>query len=75
MRRAATTLAALAFLTACGGAEDESLPTAEESQGLNEAAAMLDEAPDALNNTTGAEIKTEAPADTGDVLVADTNGQ
>lgn len=72
MRTAAIILAA--FLSACGGAEDPNLPTAEESQGLNEAAAMLDGAPDQLNGTADAEVADEAPAEAGDVLVADTPG-
>ena len=40
--------AALAVLAGCGGGESESGLTAEEEAKLNEAAAMLDEAPDDL---------------------------
>ncbi|WP_106638712.1 hypothetical protein [Allosphingosinicella vermicomposti] len=56
MRRAAMTLAALVLLTACGRGEDENMPTAEESQGLNEAAEMLDTSPDSLVATDDAEL-------------------
>ena len=47
--RAIAMLGLLGMVAACGGGENENLPTAEESQGLNEAAAMLDAAPDDLN--------------------------
>lgn len=40
--------AALALLAGCGGSESESGLTAAEEAKLNEAAAMLDEAPDDL---------------------------
>ena len=75
MRRLSLLAAFALLLPACGSSEDETLPTAEESQGLNEAAAMLDEAPAALNGTEDAEVEAGVPAETGDVLVADTNGQ
>jgi hypothetical protein len=67
-------LAALALLAACGGGETGGV-TAEESQQLNEAAEMLDAAPDTLvaadESGLGNGEAAVAPADTGDVLVAD----
>lgn len=47
--RAIAMLALLGMVAACGRGENENLPTPEESQGLNEAAAMLEAAPDDLN--------------------------
>lgn len=43
-------LTALALLAGCGGGESESGLTADEEAKLNEAAAMLDEAPDELGS-------------------------
>ena len=56
MRRIAITLAALLLLTACGRGEDENMPTAKESQALNEAAEMLDTSPDSLVAADNAEL-------------------
>ncbi|QPQ54145.1 hypothetical protein IC614_07135 [Allosphingosinicella flava] len=64
---------ALLLLAACGRG-DENLPTAEESQRLNEAAAMLDEAPDVLEAAATAKVEGNL-VETGDAPVTDTNGQ
>ena len=50
MKKIALTIAAVATLglAACNGAETTEANTAEEEAKLNEAAAMLDEAPDDL---------------------------
>ena len=52
-------LTALALLTGCGGANDGGL-TADENAELNNAANMLDAAPEALNEVA------EAPLDTSE---------
>lgn len=68
---------ALAMLTACGDGGEPGGVTAEESRQLNEAAAMLDAAPDTAIPTDETGLA-NAAADTGDVLVTAepaTNGQ
>ncbi|HEX8442887.1 MAG TPA: hypothetical protein VF631_04490 [Allosphingosinicella sp.] len=49
MRAGLVGLAALALLTACGGGGQEGGLTADENAELNNAANMLDSAPEALN--------------------------
>ena len=73
-------LGAVALLAACGGGDTGGV-TAEESRQLNEAAEMLDAAPDTVVAADEAGLgngeAAAAPAETGDVLVSDNgaNGQ
>jgi hypothetical protein len=64
--------AALALLTACGGESGAGGVTAEESRQLNEAAEMLDAAPDTVvaSDETGLANGVNS-AETGDLMVAD----
>ena len=58
-------VAVLALLAGCGGGKSESGLTAEEDAKLNEAAAMLDEAPEgsaALQNDSAGEPSVADPA-------------
>ena len=67
-------VAAVLAIGACGGGnESGSGVTAEESQQLNEAAEMLDAAPDVLvaGDETGLGNGQAASGDTGDLMVAD----
>jgi len=84
MTRAIGMMAALALLTACGDGGEGAAGgvTAEESRQLNEAAAMLDAAPDTIVAADETGLSNGQPvaqdAETGDVLVSDsaaTNGQ
>lgn len=59
--------AALALLAACGSDPQPGDLTAEESDQLNEAAAMLD-------NADAIPVSEDAAASTGEVLVADEPG-
>ena len=63
--RTAIACAALALTAACGS--DSEMPTAEQDRGMNDAAAMLDKAPDSLSNVDesglSAEREVEAAAE------------
>ena len=74
MKRSIAMMAALALLGGCSDGEPgPGGVTAEESRQLNEAAEMLDAAPDTViaADETGL-ANAEASAETGDVLIADT---
>ena len=51
MKAGLTGLAAIMLLAGCGGGESEGGLTSDENAELNNAAAMLDSAPEALNGT------------------------
>ena len=69
---AAACLGALGALAGCGEDAGPGGVTAEESAELNNAADMLDASPDSLTATDNAMLGNgEAPAQTGDVLIAD----
>jgi hypothetical protein len=76
MTRTIAMMAALALLAACGDGEaGAGGVTAEESRQLNEAAEMLDAAPETViaADETGLANAEATAAETGDVLIADTN--
>jgi hypothetical protein len=75
MRRTIGIAGALTLLAACGGDGGEGAGgvTAEESRQLNEAATMLDAAPDTVIPADETGLANEGSAESGDVLVADTN--
>jgi hypothetical protein len=64
-------LAALTLLAACGQDKGAGGLTAEESRQLNEAAAMLDEAPDAFPTEEARLGGDAAPAEAGELPVAE----
>lgn len=60
----------LVLLAACGGGQEEGGLTAEESRQLNEAAAMLDEAPDDLTVPDEIELGNVASNEAGAATAA-----
>jgi hypothetical protein len=61
-------LAALASVSACKAKQDPNMPTEEESRELNNAAAMLDSAPDAAGANDDSALNDDQDA------AGDTNG-
>ena len=69
---AAACLGALGALAGCGEDAGPGGVTSEEAAELNNAADMLDASPDSLTASDNAMLGNgEAPAQTGDVLIAD----